>query len=235
MSRLEIDREGAVDYSVPLPRALLRDARLSFGARGLFAFLWDLPRGWILRLAHLIWMGPEGRDALRARLRELERVGAIRIEPLRDTETGRLAGKRWILVAADRWAVAAPLSTEERVFRSSAGPNIGEPAARGYQGVKDLQTTTTDHQAEGVVVGDEDDLVEAALWAAQGITRPGAYANAIRRRLRKAGPSPDDLTTLAAWRRAKARAVATPTQSLPPADPAIARAALANIRQIIRR
>ena len=119
MSRVEIEREGAVDYSVPLPRALLRDARLSFGARGLFAFLWDLPRGWILRLAHLIWMGPEGRDALRSRLRELERVGAIRIEPLRDTETGRLAGKRWILVAADRWAVAAPLSTEER----KAGPS----------------------------------------------------------------------------------------------------------------
>lgn len=39
-------REGKVSYAKPIHRALLRDARLSFGARGLFAFIWDLPRNW---------------------------------------------------------------------------------------------------------------------------------------------------------------------------------------------
>lgn len=144
---IEIQREGAVAFAVPLPRSLLRDARLTFGARGLFAFLWDLPEGWVLRLGHLVKMGPEGRDALRARLRELEQVGAVRIEAIR-ADGGRVAGKRWILIAANRWAIEAPLAreslqdedfTEERVFRSSVKPIIGKPDAKVLQGFKVLQ------------------------------------------------------------------------------------------------
>ena len=101
--KIRIIREGEIDFSKPLPRALLRDSRLSFGARGLFAFLWDLPRGWSPCLAHLVKMAPEGRDALRARLGELQRVGAIRIEANREDEAGnqlpagQIAGRRWVL------------------------------------------------------------------------------------------------------------------------------------------
>lgn len=144
---IEIQREGAVAFVVPLPRALFRDVRLTFGARGLFAFLWDLPEGWVLRLDHLVKMGPEGRDALRARLRELEQVGAVRIEAIR-ADGGRVAGKRWILIAANRWAIESPLarkplqdgsSTEERVFRFSVKPIIGKPDTKVLQGVKVLQ------------------------------------------------------------------------------------------------
>lgn len=144
---IEIQREGRVVFAVPLPRAVFRDARLTFGARGLFAFLWDLPDGWVLRLGHLVKMGPEGRDALRARLRELEQVGAVRIEAIR-AEGGRVAGKRWVLMAAERWAIEAPLAreplpdedfAEERVFRSSVKPIIGKTDAKVLQGVKVLQ------------------------------------------------------------------------------------------------
>ncbi|MBY0576084.1 MAG: hypothetical protein K2P67_05765 [Gallionellaceae bacterium] len=143
--KIEIEREGEVDFAKPLPRALLRDSRLSFGARGLFAFLWDLPRGWIIRLVHLISMAPEGRDALRSRLHELEAVGALRIEPIR-VEGGKVAGKRWVLVSADRWAIEHPLSqenssdyTEERISRSSVNPIIGNSASKVLQGSKVLQ------------------------------------------------------------------------------------------------
>lgn len=143
--KIEIDREGEVDFAKPLPRALLRDSRLSFGARGLFAFLWDLPHGWVIRLIHLISMAPEGRDALRSRLRELEAVGALRIEPIR-VEGGKVAGKRWVLVSADRWAIEHSLSqenssdyTEERIFRSSVNPIIENPDPKGLQGSKVLQ------------------------------------------------------------------------------------------------
>lgn len=187
---IEIQREGAVAFAVPLPRALFRDVRLTFGARGLFAFLWDLPEGWVLRLDHLVKMGPEGRDALRARLRELEQVGAVRIEAIR-ADGGRVAGKRWILIAANRWAIESPLarkplqdgsSTEERVFRSSVKPIIGKPDAKVLQGVKVLQEAAaprayargTDSAAahptkgkrrttrpSGIVTWDADDLPEA--------------------------------------------------------------------------
>lgn len=143
---IEIQREGEIDFTKPLPRALFRDARLSFGARGLFAFLWDLPKGWHIRLAHLAMMGPDGRDSLRARLRELEKVGGIRIEPIRDEESGRVAGKRWVLISADKWAIESPLAaasgtdlTEERVFRSSVKPIIGKADGKVLQVVKVLQ------------------------------------------------------------------------------------------------
>lgn len=60
----ELVRIGEVHYSKPMARALLRDVRLSFGARGLFAFLWDLPKGWKPNLAHLVTMNPKGREAV---------------------------------------------------------------------------------------------------------------------------------------------------------------------------
>ncbi|HEY3325599.1 MAG TPA: hypothetical protein VGK14_00350 [Novimethylophilus sp.] len=158
---IELQREGEIDFTKPLPRALFRDARLSFGAKGLFAFLWDLPKGWQIRLSHLSMMGPDGRDALRARLRELEEVGGIRIEPIRDEESGRVAGKRWVLISADRWAIESPLATapvadltEERVFRSSVKPIIGKADTKVLQGVKVLQNEAAAPHAQACVSAD---------------------------------------------------------------------------------
>lgn len=128
-------RVGEVAFSKPIARAVLRDSRLSFGARGLFCFLWDLPPGWRPRASHLASMGPDGRDAIRSRLAELEKVGALRIDRIRNHD-GTLAGKRWVLIAADRWATESPLSankSEERDSRSSAQPIIGNPVAKVHQ------------------------------------------------------------------------------------------------------
>lgn len=153
---IEIRREGAISFTVPLPRALFRDVRLTFGARGLFAFLWDLPDGWRYNLAHLALMGPEGRDALRARLRELQEIGAVRIEAIREDGDGnpipggRVSGKRWVLVAAERWAVEAPLAitrdpqtdkdcSEDGKTRFSVKPIIGKTDTKVLQRGKVLQ------------------------------------------------------------------------------------------------
>lgn len=168
---IEIQREGEIDFTKPLPRALFRDARLSFGARGLFAFLWDLPKGWRIRLAHLAMMGPDGRDSLRARLRELEKAGGIRMEPIRDEENGRVAGKRWVLISADKWAIESPLATasgndltEERVFRSSVKPIIGKADAKVLQGVKVLQDEAAAPRAQACVSAN----AAATPWDKQG-------------------------------------------------------------------
>lgn len=93
---------------MPFHRAAIRDARLSWGARGLFGFLWDLPRGWRPNVVHLVSMGLEGRDAVRARLAELEAVGALRREPLQ-LPTGKFSGTRWVVVSPSIWAREAPL------------------------------------------------------------------------------------------------------------------------------
>jgi hypothetical protein len=143
--KIEIVREGEIDYTKPLPRALLRDSRLSFGARGLFAFLWDLPNGWSPCLEHLVKMAPEGRDAIRARLGELQRVGAIRIEAKRKDEDGntlpkgQISGRRWVLASPTRWAIEAPLSSVKGKIQLSENPIVGESLPKVLQGSKVLQ------------------------------------------------------------------------------------------------
>ncbi|MHB9100551.1 MAG: hypothetical protein ACYC2E_03405 [Sulfuricella sp.] len=164
-SVFEIHREGEVDYSKPLARALLRDSRLSFAARGLFAFLWDLPCGWKTNSIHLAGMSPQGRDAVRTLLKELEAVGAMRDEAIRG-KGGRLAGRRWVLVTPERWAIEFPLSThqtpetapgagstERRVFRSSENPKVGKPTTKVYQGEGDSKKTTTASPEPGAYAG----------------------------------------------------------------------------------
>lgn len=217
-------REGDIKFAKPLPRALLRDARLSWGARGLFAFLWDLPSTWSPNIKHLSGMGPDGRDAVRARLAELEAVGALRIEPIR-ADGGQLAGKRWVLVCADRWAREAPLSngsapkpvpgdvsTEERISPSSANSRMGKSATKVLRNQGSPKTTTTMTCCAAtsphplVVEEDLAELLEALTHEghACGKHKPGAWAMAAIRRIRENGAGLDDLALLASWRAGKA-------------------------------
>ena len=109
----EVVHEGRENYAVPMHRAALRDARLSWGGRGLFNFLWDLPSNWKPNATHLAEMGPEGRAAVRARLAELQKIGAVRLEKLRDPENKKLLGTRWVIVSPGSWAREAPLKKTE--------------------------------------------------------------------------------------------------------------------------
>lgn len=228
----QLVREGEVDFAKPLARALLRDARLSWGARGLFAFLWDLPAGWRPNSIHIAKMGPDGRDAVRARLAELEKVGALRIELIRG-EGGQLAGKRWVLVAPERWARESPLSggstpktlsdvgiTEGRISRSSANPKIGKPNSKVLQKTQGspnkrppppIQTPTdeTSRTCPHTKVVDErdlDDLRQALISEAKagGKRKPEAWSGAAIRRIRQNGADPEDLALLERWRDRKA-------------------------------
>lgn len=207
----EIHREGEINYAKPIARALLRDVRLSFGARGLFAFLWDLPGGWRTNSEHLASMSPQGRDAIRTLLKELERVGAMRSEAIRG-ESGRMAGKRWVLVSPDRWAIESPLSiaknpatapngafTERRDSRPSGNPNVGEPNTKVLLNEGSPRKSTTNQVVEEI-----DDLVEAAVWTEKKnggkIHKEAGYRRAVRIRILSHGPNPEDMQTLRVWR-----------------------------------
>ncbi|PIV14933.1 MAG: hypothetical protein COZ20_02735 [Gallionellales bacterium CG_4_10_14_3_um_filter_54_96] len=223
-SGFEIRREGEINYSKPLARALMRDRRLSFGARGLFAFLWDLPGGWRTNSTHLVSMSPQGRDAIRTLLKELERVGAMRDEPIQEV-SGRLAGRRWVLVGPEKWAIESQLAShkysetvtevppkevlaENRVSRSSVTPKLGKPDTKVYQG-KGFATQTTTNQA----VEDIDELVEAAVWAFRkaggAIKNEVGFRHKVRTRIQSctSGASADDVRSLLAWQADRAAAV----------------------------
>ena len=71
MSAIQINKNGEeTSFSKPIKRALLRDKRLSFYARGLFAMLWDFPSNWIFYKSYLVEMSPEGKYKLERHIKE---------------------------------------------------------------------------------------------------------------------------------------------------------------------
>jgi len=62
----------------------IQDSRLSFKARGILAYLLSLPDNWRTSSEELARRAPDGRDAIRSGLRELETFGYLRRTKHRD-------------------------------------------------------------------------------------------------------------------------------------------------------
>jgi hypothetical protein len=77
-------------------------------------------------------------------------------------------------------------------------------------------TTTTTHQP----VVEIDNLIEAAVWAAQGIRSPSGFRAKVRARILASGPTPEDIDTLSRWsaRRVAAEQQAAAAKQLAVAD-----------------
>ncbi|MDO9366138.1 MAG: hypothetical protein Q7T58_07360 [Methylotenera sp.] len=164
MSQIHIVRNGAeTAFSRPFKRALFRDRRITFGAKGVFATLWDFPDGWIFYLSFIVGMSPGGITQLKTYLKELKYFGAISIvlkrlsaeEALEMTKlgtkvykAGQIVGRQWILNHPDLWAIDFPLSNQKsneqplspkdrfsdlRENHLLAKPSVGESATKGLQ------------------------------------------------------------------------------------------------------
>ena len=68
------------EHFTQIPNAWLRDDRLSFRARGLLAHILSHRPEWSLTIEFLAGKNPEGRDAIRSAIKELEDLGYIRRE-----------------------------------------------------------------------------------------------------------------------------------------------------------
>ncbi|NOU25388.1 MAG: hypothetical protein HOO90_07615 [Methylotenera sp.] len=164
MSRIQILRNGEdTPFTKPMKRALLRDARLSYGARGLFAMLWDFPSDWVFYSSHIVGMSPCGMTQLKSYLKELRNIGAIKILPKqlsneeaialnkvsqKNYRAGQITGKQWILNNPDYWAIETSLSSANnadqqnppkdrfstcRQSQASETPSIGESTPKVLQ------------------------------------------------------------------------------------------------------
>lgn len=74
-----------------LPNETLTDERLSYGARGILAYLLSKPPNWEVRLQDLINGSPAGRTAVSRMIKELEEAGYMRRVQSR-TEAGIFQG-----------------------------------------------------------------------------------------------------------------------------------------------
>ena len=77
-----------------LPNDLIRDARLSWGGLGLLVYLLHHPDDFQFRVSHLAKQKANGRDATRARVKELEALGYLRITRERGSH-GRFTRMSW--------------------------------------------------------------------------------------------------------------------------------------------
>jgi hypothetical protein len=73
----------AGDQFTQIANALFRDAQLSFKAKGIFGYVSTHTNGWQVTIADLVRLGPDGREAVRTALKELEAYGYLIRERLR--------------------------------------------------------------------------------------------------------------------------------------------------------
>jgi hypothetical protein len=67
----------AADEFTQIANGLFRDSRISYRAKGLFGYISTHRNGWLVTIAALVALGPDGRDAVRAGLKELEKFGYL--------------------------------------------------------------------------------------------------------------------------------------------------------------
>ncbi|MFI9825223.1 hypothetical protein ACIHFC_32955 [Streptomyces sp. NPDC052013] len=73
----------AADQFTQIANALFRDSQLSFKAKGIFGYVSTHTNGWQVTIADLVRLGPDGREAVRTGLKELEAHGYLVRERLR--------------------------------------------------------------------------------------------------------------------------------------------------------
>lgn len=83
---------------VILDKTCLNDESLSWGAKGLHAYLISLPDNWKVRVSDLKERARNGRDAVRGLLCELEQAGYIQKSTHRDDASGRFGGVEYLVL-----------------------------------------------------------------------------------------------------------------------------------------
>lgn len=93
MVRIKKDNSNHV---VIIDQNFARDSSLTWKARGIFVYLWSQSEEWDFNEVEVTRHAADGRDSLRAGLKELEEHGYLERERERD-KLGRVHSTRWIL------------------------------------------------------------------------------------------------------------------------------------------
>lgn len=112
---------------VILDKTCLNDKLLSWGAKGLHAYLISLPDDWRVRVSDLQARAKNGRDAVRSFLSELEQVGYIQKSLNRDNTNGRFGGLEYIVLEVPESKNKEITRETEKPFADISTPNHPEP------------------------------------------------------------------------------------------------------------
>src|ERR1035437_1835244 len=114
---------GKDPYTV-VDNSVMNDTSISFQAKGLFAYLWGRPVDWMVRLEHLVTVGPDKHAAIRNTLNELIAADYLRRVIFRDGE-GKVT--RWDYIIFRKKEDAAEYDSTLR-FHTSGLPTSSKAA-----------------------------------------------------------------------------------------------------------
>lgn len=109
----------AADQFTQIANGFFRDSRLTFKAKGIFGFISTHRAGWHVTVADLVRAGPDGRDAVRAALSELQRRGYLIREQLRHSD-GTLGEIVYSITDHPAPLDAVPTSTKDTPAHATA-------------------------------------------------------------------------------------------------------------------
>ncbi len=124
----------AADQFTQIANGLFRDPKISFKAKGIFGYISTHRAGWHVTVADLVRAGPDGRDAVRGGLSELQRHGYLIREQLRHDD-GTLGEIVYSITDRPAPVDADPAAAAGSVFASAqageAPPGFGAGIRRG--------------------------------------------------------------------------------------------------------
>lgn len=97
-------RKRRVHQFVQIPSTTIRDKNLSYRARGILAYLLDMPDGWDVKSEVIARDGKEGREAIRTALNELGAHGYYRLERRRMLDGTSRMGTAISEEPVEQWA-----------------------------------------------------------------------------------------------------------------------------------
>ncbi len=132
---------------VTIPNETVRDARLSFRARGVLTYLLSHDDGWDVRSEQIARDGKEGREAIRTALRELGERGYYRLERRRAADGRVLMNTAVADYAVDAWI------KEWEEFGGGPVPMVqqhdGSYAVKHVDGTLELDLTSDEVTGDG--------------------------------------------------------------------------------------
>lgn len=130
MAVYRVEKTG--DYTV-LSNYHLRDPRLKLGAKGLLSLVLSLPEDWEYSIEGLAALGPEGKDAVRSAIKQLEACGYV------TRQRSHSAGGQFsssVYIIREKPEEASPLAG----FPSLVKPSLEKPTAENPTELnKDIQ------------------------------------------------------------------------------------------------
>lgn len=207
-----------------IPNSAVRDARLSYRARGVLARLLSNADGFRTTAIDLARESTDGRYAVLAALSELRKAGYLLQKKLRN-DIGQWSTETYVY---DFPQVSE--NTEVRFtgvgFSDPGSPDPGspDPIKKISKKISKKKTTTTPNPSRSKPAGGVDSVIQdiqdirdirdiremlVAQAKAFGKTSPAAWVGAAVRRIRKDGLDADTQAQFEDWKAGKARAEAT--------------------------